>query len=160
MKWREQEDKFWADGTSSPISTRKLIQQYNNDDKGCFSMVNFYFCCWNMKEIIQGWEFALSLFALLLKIAQIIEQLWAIHSCCSLKKGYRELIALVALNNEWLWVIRSGRSWQKSDREQIALDFYKKRAMSATRSQKQMICSRNQWVNYQTWLSTTEATYV
>ena len=50
----------------------------------------------------QGWEFALSLFALSLKIAYIKGRLWAIRSHLSLKKSDLESIAPVALvTKEW-----------------------------------------------------------
>ena len=45
----------------------------------------------------QGWEFTLSLFAVLLKIAPFKERLWVIHSCRSLKKSNREWITLIIL---------------------------------------------------------------
>ena len=49
-------------------------------------------------QIKQGWEFALSLYALSLKIAHLkIELPWVIRCCCSLKKRNFERIPLIAL---------------------------------------------------------------
>ena len=73
---------------------------------------------------MQGWEFALSL-----KIAHVIERLWAIRYCGSLKKSNPEQMALIALNKratvsnllgslmteEQLWAYRSCCSVKKSD---------------------------------------------
>ena len=76
----------------------------------------------------QGWEFALLLFALLLKITLFKERPWGIHSCGSLTKSNRgthschssqkvncERIALVALYKRVTRVTRANHSHQSFD---------------------------------------------
>ena len=64
----------------------------------------------------QGWEFALLLITLLLKIAHYKELLWANCSGRSPKMINHERFALRSLTkNERPWVNRSGHSWQKSN---------------------------------------------
>ena len=64
---------------------------------------------------IQGWEFALLLFPLLLIIAHFKEQLWAIRSHGSLKKSAREQISLAALYKRATRANRFRHSLKKSD---------------------------------------------
>ena len=80
----------------------------------------------NQKEVVskswiftigltQGWEFAFSLFTLLLKIAIFKEQQWAIYSRRSSKRVSVSESLLLLFTKERPWANRSCRSLQKSD---------------------------------------------
>ena len=118
---------------------------------------------------VQGWEFAQSLIAHLVKIAHFNEPLWGICSECSGHVSGCERIAQVShdkrttvskslrslMTKEQLWANRSGRSWQKSDREQFAqvdhvkranegiIIFFSKLFISIFAHKKQAICQKN-----------------
>ena len=64
--------------------------------------------------VLQGWEYALSLFALLLKIALFKEQARAIRSPCSLKKSDKSESLSSLFKKEWYdWFILKKRRRKK-----------------------------------------------
>ena len=96
-----------------------------------YHLTNFYrdMRVLNSQSSLQGWEFALLLYALLLKIALFIEQPWAICSHCSFKNGRS-------------WVNRS-RGFKK-ERNKDSL-FGKERITIST-----LLLTKNKWFNRKT----------
>ena len=92
----------------------------------------------NREKKRQGWEFALLLFTLSLKIALLKERPWAIRSRHSFKKSDRKQIALVALYKR---VTRANHSLIKSGVSD-SLVFWERIALPLFHSQKRTIRSQ------------------
>ena len=66
--------------------------------------------------VLQGWEFALLLFALSLKITLFKERSWAIRCCCSLKKSDHEQMLMSLFTKEWReWIALTALKKERID---------------------------------------------